>query len=147
WRSNGYNFACIRRNHRSLVEIVEFTTGIGTDTLGAEIGFGHSRGSWGVGPFKSVLHLASCKAPVNSASALREAKKRRDDGARGCVVGRALIQGSRPVAPTELTPLMSRRTGPVQGRVRVPGDKSISHRALIVGALTVGETTIGGMLE
>jgi 3-phosphoshikimate 1-carboxyvinyltransferase len=51
------------------------------------------------------------------------------------------------VDPTELTPLMSRRTGLVQGRARVPGDKSISHRALIVGALTVGETTIGGMLE
>jgi 3-phosphoshikimate 1-carboxyvinyltransferase len=29
----------------------------------------------------------------------------------------------------------------------VPGDKSISHRALILGALTVGETTIGGLLE
>jgi 3-phosphoshikimate 1-carboxyvinyltransferase len=29
----------------------------------------------------------------------------------------------------------------------VPGDKSISHRVLILGALTVGETTIGGMLE
>ena len=36
---------------------------------------------------------------------------------------------------------------PLQGRVRVPGDKSISHRALILGALTVGETTIGGLLE
>jgi 3-phosphoshikimate 1-carboxyvinyltransferase len=31
--------------------------------------------------------------------------------------------------------------------LRVPGDKSISHRALILGALTVGETTIGGLLE
>jgi 3-phosphoshikimate 1-carboxyvinyltransferase len=29
----------------------------------------------------------------------------------------------------------------------VPGDKSISHRALILGALTVGETTITGLLE
>jgi len=29
----------------------------------------------------------------------------------------------------------------------VPGDKSISHRVLILGALTVGETTIGGILE
>jgi 3-phosphoshikimate 1-carboxyvinyltransferase len=29
----------------------------------------------------------------------------------------------------------------------VPGDKSISHRALILGALTVGETTVGGLLE
>jgi len=35
----------------------------------------------------------------------------------------------------------------VQGRARVPGDKSISHRALILGALTVGETTIAGLLE
>jgi 3-phosphoshikimate 1-carboxyvinyltransferase len=35
----------------------------------------------------------------------------------------------------------------VQGRARVPGDKSISHRALILGALTVGETTVSGLLE
>ena len=31
--------------------------------------------------------------------------------------------------------------------MRVPGDKSISHRALIFGALTVGETGISGLLE
>lgn len=49
--------------------------------------------------------------------------------------------------PAELTPLTARRGGPVLGRARVPGDKSISHRALILGALTVGETTIGGLLE
>src|SRR5512138_1323532 len=35
----------------------------------------------------------------------------------------------------------------MHGRARVPGDKSISHRALILGALTVGETTVGGLLE
>jgi 3-phosphoshikimate 1-carboxyvinyltransferase len=35
----------------------------------------------------------------------------------------------------------------LQGRTRVPGDKSISHRALILGALTVGETTVAGLLE
>jgi 3-phosphoshikimate 1-carboxyvinyltransferase len=35
----------------------------------------------------------------------------------------------------------------LQGRVRVPGDKSISHRALIFGALAVGETRITGLLE
>ena len=35
----------------------------------------------------------------------------------------------------------------MQGRLRVPGDKSISHRALILGALTVGETTVAGLLE
>jgi len=51
------------------------------------------------------------------------------------------------VDPPELTPLTARQSGPVQGRARVPGDKSISHRALILGALTVGETIIGGLLE
>jgi 3-phosphoshikimate 1-carboxyvinyltransferase len=45
------------------------------------------------------------------------------------------------------TPLAARRAGPLQGRVRVPGDKSISHRALIFGALAVGETRISGLLE
>ena len=45
------------------------------------------------------------------------------------------------------TPTAARRSGPLRGRVRVPGDKSISHRALIFGALTVGETRITGLLE
>jgi 3-phosphoshikimate 1-carboxyvinyltransferase len=44
-------------------------------------------------------------------------------------------------------PLTARRNGPLRGRVRVPGDKSISHRALIFGALAVGETRITGLLE
>lgn len=37
--------------------------------------------------------------------------------------------------------------GPLQGRARVPGDKSISHRALILSALAVGESRIEGLLE
>src|SRR5690242_16420890 len=45
------------------------------------------------------------------------------------------------------TPLESRASGPLSGKVRVPGDKSISHRALILGALAVGETRISGLLE
>ena len=44
-------------------------------------------------------------------------------------------------------PLESRASGPLSGTVRVPGDKSISHRALILGALAVGETRISGLLE
>jgi 3-phosphoshikimate 1-carboxyvinyltransferase len=35
----------------------------------------------------------------------------------------------------------------LKGRVRAPGDKSISHRALILGALAQGLTTIEGLLE
>src|SRR5690242_21871832 len=46
-----------------------------------------------------------------------------------------------------LSPLTARRSGPLSGRVRVPGDKSISLRSLILGALAVGETRITGMLE
>src|ERR1700704_5759712 len=45
------------------------------------------------------------------------------------------------------SPLTARRAGALKGRLRVPGDKSISHRALIFGALTVGETRISGLLE
>ena len=43
--------------------------------------------------------------------------------------------------------LAARPGGPLQGAVRAPGDKSISHRALILGALAQGETHIGGLLE
>src|SRR5712692_6456046 len=48
---------------------------------------------------------------------------------------------------TAPSPLAARRSGPLRGRVRAPGDKSISHRALIFGALAVGETRITGLLE
>jgi len=44
-------------------------------------------------------------------------------------------------------PLTARRSSALKGRVRVPGDKSISHRALIFGGLAVGETRISGLLE
>ena len=37
--------------------------------------------------------------------------------------------------------------GPLRGQVTVPGDKSISHRSLMLGALAVGETVITGLLE
>ncbi|WP_370030356.1 3-phosphoshikimate 1-carboxyvinyltransferase [Qipengyuania mesophila] len=38
-------------------------------------------------------------------------------------------------------------SGPLTGRIRVPGDKSISHRALMFGALAVGRSRISGLLE
>ena len=44
-------------------------------------------------------------------------------------------------------PLESRAGAALTGQARVPGDKSISHRALILGALAVGETRISGLLE
>ena len=44
-------------------------------------------------------------------------------------------------------PMTSTACGPLSGIADVPGDKSISHRALILGAMCVGETTITGLLE
>ncbi|SLN24042.1 3-phosphoshikimate 1-carboxyvinyltransferase [Roseisalinus antarcticus] len=44
-------------------------------------------------------------------------------------------------------PMISRRGAPLRGEAHVPGDKSISHRSLILGALTVGETRITGLLD
>ena len=44
-------------------------------------------------------------------------------------------------------PMTSHPSGPLQGEAHVPGDKSISHRALILGAMCVGETHITGLLE
>ena len=49
--------------------------------------------------------------------------------------------------PAAAKPLMSRKSGALQGAVPVPGDKSISHRALILGALAEGRTEIAGLLE
>lgn len=45
------------------------------------------------------------------------------------------------------TPMTSRPCGPLKGEANVPGDKSISHRSLILGAMAVGETHITGLLE
>ncbi|WP_028958451.1 3-phosphoshikimate 1-carboxyvinyltransferase [Sulfitobacter sp. 20_GPM-1509m] len=44
-------------------------------------------------------------------------------------------------------PMTSRACGALTGTAQVPGDKSISHRSLILGAMSVGETTITGLLE
>jgi 3-phosphoshikimate 1-carboxyvinyltransferase len=43
--------------------------------------------------------------------------------------------------------MISHKSGPLKGTALVPGDKSISHRALILGAMAVGETRISGLLE
>ncbi len=44
-------------------------------------------------------------------------------------------------------PMTSHPCGPLAGTAEVPGDKSISHRSLILGAMAMGETKISGLLE
>jgi 3-phosphoshikimate 1-carboxyvinyltransferase len=44
-------------------------------------------------------------------------------------------------------PMTSAKCGPLSGTASVPGDKSISHRALIFGAMAIGQTRVSGLLE
>ena len=44
-------------------------------------------------------------------------------------------------------PMTARKSGPLKGTALVPGDKSISHRSLILGAMALGQTRIEGLLE
>ncbi len=52
------------------------------------------------------------------------------------------MSGSGPAKP-----LTARASGALTGVADTPGDKSVSHRALILGAMAVGETRISGLLE
>ena len=54
------------------------------------------------------------------------------------------MQSSQSSAPL---PLTARRAGPLEGDIAVPGDKSISHRALMLSALAAGRSRISGLLE
>ncbi len=71
----------------------------------------------------------------------------------GCAREPPRLSGGRrsgrrqPALEAYLHPLRSRPTGALSGSARVPGDKSISHRSLMLGALAVGETVIEGLLE
>ncbi len=53
----------------------------------------------------------------------------------------------RKVPDPAARPLRSRASHGLKGDLRVPGDKSISHRALMLGATAIGETAITGLLE
>ncbi|MBS7544635.1 3-phosphoshikimate 1-carboxyvinyltransferase [Ancylobacter oerskovii] len=56
----------------------------------------------------------------------------------------ASSSGGHAASPS---PAAASSSGPLAGTVTVPGDKSVSHRALIFGALAIGETRISGLLE
>lgn len=68
----------------------------------------------------------------------------------GCALSkpRAVSQNSSQHVPAEApSPRRFEAPGPLRGRIRVPGDKSISHRALMFSALAIGRSRIAGLLE
>src|SRR3981081_4180963 len=88
--------------------------------------------TWLVATLLSIAHCAHLDGEVTPRGACDTCARAEDT---------ILTQSDQP------TPLEARSSGPLTGKVRVPGDKSISHRALILGALAVGETRISGLLE
>ncbi|HSM52769.1 MAG TPA: 3-phosphoshikimate 1-carboxyvinyltransferase, partial [Erythrobacter sp.] len=59
----------------------------------------------------------------------------------------AHIHSAPDIPDQSLTSHRFQPQGPLSGRLRVPGDKSISHRSIMFGALAVGETRVTGLLE
>src|SRR5690606_34749387 len=75
-----------------------------------------------------------------------------DFGSISRKVGRALpwrkaAVKAPPMSASPPRPLTISARGPLKGQLTVPGDKSISHRALMFSALSVGESVIEGLLE
>jgi 3-phosphoshikimate 1-carboxyvinyltransferase len=68
-------------------------------------------------------------------------------GRRLAIVRRRCQSARVSVDPNLPRPRRFLPAGPLRGTIRVPGDKSISHRAIMLGALAVGETRVSGLLE
>ena len=62
----------------------------------------------------------------------------------GAIPRRGTFVSTAHLSPS---PVSAGPGSPLRGRLRVPGDKSISHRALILGLLAIGKTRIEGLLE
>src|SRR6202165_660315 len=92
--------------------------------------------TWLVATLLSIAHCAHLDGEVTPCSSCVTAA-----GVKDTILTHSDHPADHP------TPLEARSSGPLAGKVRVPGDKSISHRALILGALAVGETRVSGLLE
>lgn len=68
-------------------------------------------------------------------------------GTRAYLGPEDVLDSAAMTHPDAPRPLRARRSAGLGGRTDVPGDKSLSHRALMLGALSTGETEIVGLLE
>ena len=57
------------------------------------------------------------------------------------------LHGDENASSSAKQPMRASASGPLAGSITVPGDKSISHRAMIFGLLAIGETRVTGLLE
>ena len=125
---------------RALLQIVKARRAAGADAFGAEIRFDQGRSLRGMfcseaGGFATIA--ATCQS-------MRRSIALRSD-CRSPIYRQSRLHANSRAA---LKPLLGRAQRPrLRARAAAPGDKSVSHRALILGALAVGETAIRGLLE
>ncbi len=97
---------------------------------------------------RSAIGIGACQkanAPIARAATVDTALPARLYAPRSLPFGPKDLQVSHSSETPR--PLSAHPSQPLKGTVRVPGDKSISHRALIFGALSTGVTRITGLLE
>lgn len=112
---------------RALAQIVEFCPAIRANLFFAQFSLGHAR-----------LHRNAKRPRIGKAGRLPWSNR-----AVKSFVYKFVVSFRRKL----FMHLTARPSGPLTGRVRPPGDKSISHRALLFGALAQGTTEIEGLLE
>ncbi|MBU1385818.1 MAG: 3-phosphoshikimate 1-carboxyvinyltransferase [Alphaproteobacteria bacterium] len=115
---------------RAAAQVVEFGLAVRADLLLAQFGIGH-----GVRPLAGVGNRARPLPPWGAAVKSHLSRRPR----------RLTLAGDRRVpVPSTLT---AASAPALSGVTRAPGDKSMSHRALILGAMATGVTDIDGLLE
>ena len=150
---NEHGFA-FRADDRIFAEIIEFGAAALALALGAEVVFGHGDNPCSraitalglVGPGAPVKwRNGRCVRVTGSALHGRGGARRTVQRCRPSCCGNEIVMA--PHSSLSPRPLTARRVEGLSGACRVPGDKSISHRALIFGLLAVGETNVTGLLE
>src|SRR5713226_1527572 len=150
--------AAFRADHRLAQQIVIARSATRTNPLGAPFGFGHHSLHKKFGRFRrraiatgaSPCQKQTCesKSTEGCAGGLQHMGRRRCGrnlvaGFRGLLFAMAQSISSRSPSPRTV----ARPGNPLAGKIRVPGDKSVSHRALMLGALAIGRTDIAGLLD
>jgi len=98
-----------------------------------------------VSPVAALVAPAMVKAPACVGRGMRPA---RICGARLKLWDELVkLASATPAADQPVMKLIAHPGRPLRGDIAVPGDKSISHRAVILGAMAEGETRIAGLLE
>src|SRR5262249_51160987 len=92
-------------------------------------------------------HHASRRELRSAAAPARHDRTARAHGAARGPAAQGPAPGAMRAAPGARLDWRCRASGPLRGALRVPGDKSITHRALILGALARGTSEITGALD